>query len=72
MSKTKRLAATKFSVGTKVRVKTGVTLPDLPDIPLGNWAGTISEVFADNSHHVRDQMEPADSRQHAFHLSKTM
>jgi len=35
MSKTKNLASAKFLVGTEVRVKTGVTLPDLPDIPLG-------------------------------------
>jgi len=27
----------------------GVTLPDLPDIPLGNWTGTISQVFADET-----------------------
>lgn len=49
MSKTKGLAATKFSVGTEVRVKTGVKLPDLPDIPLGNWAGTISNIFANQT-----------------------
>lgn len=49
MAKTKRRATTKFAVGTEVRVKTGVTLPDLPGIPLGNWAGTISEVFADQT-----------------------
>lgn len=49
MSKTKSPTAAKFPVGTKVRVKSGITLPDLPDIPLGNWAGTISEVFADET-----------------------
>jgi hypothetical protein len=33
----------------EVRVKTGVTLPDLPDIPLGNWAGTISNIFVNQT-----------------------
>ena len=49
MSKTKSLVTVKFALGTDVRVKTGVTLPDLPDIPMGNWAGTVSEVFADQT-----------------------
>lgn len=49
MSKTKGITATKFSVGTEVRVQMGVTLPDLPDVPLGNWSGTITEVFADQT-----------------------
>ena len=31
----------RFSVGDRVRVKTGVPDPDFPDIPLGGWAGTI-------------------------------
>lgn len=30
-------------------MKTGVTLPDLPDIPLGNWAGTISNIFVNQT-----------------------
>jgi len=49
MSKTRILAAAKLAVGTDVRVKTGVTLPDLPDIPLGNWAGTISNIFVNQT-----------------------
>lgn len=49
MPKTKSVASAKFSVGTDVRVKTGVTLPDMPDIPLGNWAGTVSQSFADET-----------------------
>jgi len=40
MSETKSLASAKFAVGTEVRVKTAVTLPNLPDIPLGGCAGT--------------------------------
>jgi hypothetical protein len=35
---------TRFAVGAQVRVKPGTTDPDFPDIPLGGWAGTISEV----------------------------
>jgi hypothetical protein len=34
----------KFEVGNRVRVKPGMTDPDYEDIPLGGWAGTISEV----------------------------
>ena len=34
----------KFSLGERVRVKYGVPDPDFPDIPLGGWAGTITEV----------------------------
>ena len=49
MSKTKSLATAKFSLGTEVSVKTGVTLDDLTDIPLGGWAGTVSEVCADQA-----------------------
>jgi hypothetical protein len=31
-------------VGNKVRVKYGVIDPDFPDIPLGGWTGTVTEV----------------------------
>lgn len=34
----------RFGVGTSIRVKPGTTVPDFEDIPLGGWAGTISEV----------------------------
>ena len=33
-----------FSVGDRVRVRYGIADPDFPDIPLGGWAGTITEV----------------------------
>src|SRR5208337_2446588 len=36
----------RFEVGNKVRVKYGVIDPDFPDIPLGGWSGTITEVDA--------------------------
>ncbi len=35
----------RFKVGDKVRVKPGVSDPDFPDMPLGGWSGTVSEVI---------------------------
>jgi hypothetical protein len=43
MSQTKKASA-RFVVGDVVRVRSGVTDPDFPDIPLGGWAGKITEV----------------------------
>jgi len=34
----------RFAVGDKVYVKPGTPDPDYPDIPLGGWAGTVTEV----------------------------
>ena len=34
----------KFKVGDRVRVKPGTTVPDFEDMPLGGWAGAITEV----------------------------
>src|SRR5271157_6311188 len=34
----------RFQVGNKVRVEYGVIVPDFPDIPLGGWTGTVTEV----------------------------
>jgi hypothetical protein len=34
----------RFAVGARVRVKPGTADPDFPDIPLGGWAGTVTEV----------------------------
>ena len=34
----------RFEPGAKVRVKSGVTVPDFEDIPLGGWTGTITGV----------------------------
>jgi hypothetical protein len=45
MSRTRKVQTpAKFAVGNAVRVRSGVTDPDFPDIPLGGWAGTITEV----------------------------
>jgi hypothetical protein len=34
----------RFQVDDKVRVKYGVIDLDFPDIPLGGWSGTVTEV----------------------------
>jgi hypothetical protein len=34
----------RFAAGDQVRVRPGITDPDFADIPLGGWAGTITEV----------------------------
>jgi Calcium binding len=45
MSRTKNKSGShRFKVGDKVRVKYGVLDPDFPDIPLGGWTGTVTEV----------------------------
>src|SRR5208283_446106 len=35
----------RFKVGDKVRVKSGVSDPDFPDMPLGGWTGTVTEII---------------------------
>lgn len=47
MSKTK--TQPRFGKGDLVRVKSGVADPDFADIPIGGWAGRISEVAFDES-----------------------
>jgi len=42
----------RFAVEDRVRVKYGVPDPDFPDIPLGGWAGTITEVSHDAKSHL--------------------
>ena len=37
-------APARFAVGVPVRVKPGTTVPGFADIPLGGWAGTITDV----------------------------
>jgi len=34
----------KLSVGTSVRVKQGVTAPDVPEVDVAGWTGTITQV----------------------------
>src|SRR3954447_2418084 len=38
-------ASPRYKVGDKVRVKRGVKDPDFPDMPLGGWSGTITEII---------------------------
>ena len=45
--------AAKFRAGDKVRVRRGVTDNDYPDMPIGGWAGTISETHDGDTHVVR-------------------
>ena len=37
-------ASSRFTVGMRVRVRSGVVDPDFPDIPLGGWVGTVREL----------------------------
>ena len=49
MSHTKNKSGSpRFQVGDKVRVKYGVIDPDFPDIPLGGWSGTVTEISKDD------------------------
>ena len=46
MSHTKsKSGSPRFKVGDKVRVKSGVSDPDFPDMPLGGWSGTVTEII---------------------------
>ena len=46
MSHTKsKSGSPRFKVGDKVRVKPGVSDPDFPDMPLGGWSGTVTEII---------------------------
>jgi uncharacterized protein YodC (DUF2158 family) len=47
------VARSKFKVGDKVRVKHGVQDTDYPDVPLGGWAGTITEAHKDGMYTIR-------------------
>lgn len=49
----KPAAPTKFAVGDEVRVKLGIKDVDYPDMPIGGWAGAISEVDDDGTYTVR-------------------
>lgn len=49
----KQATLSNFKVGDKVRVKHGIRDTDYPDIPLGGWAGKITEVQKDGMYTVR-------------------
>jgi hypothetical protein len=49
----KKPAITRFNIGDKVRVKQGFMDVDYPDMPLGGWAGTITEFQGADTFAVR-------------------
>jgi len=51
--KRKPPAPAKFKLGDRVRVKRGIRDTEYPDMPLGGWAGTISEVHNSGMYTVR-------------------
>jgi uncharacterized protein YodC (DUF2158 family) len=51
--KPKKPVVTRFKVGDKVRVKKGVMDVEYPDMPMGGWAGTISEIRKDGMYTIR-------------------
>lgn len=53
MAKRKPTAVSKFSKGDQVRVKHGLRDTNYPDLPIGGWAGTVSEVHKDGMFTVR-------------------
>lgn len=61
-----RNMTTLFASGDAVRAKSGTADPDFPDIPIGGWAGRITEVRTDDpplylvrwSRETLDQMHP--------------
>ena len=63
MAKKKRKSsiAAKFQVGAKVRVKHGIVDTEYPDMPLGGWAGTVTEIHDDGMYTVRWSRETLDN-----------
>ena len=43
--KKKGLINLRFQVGDKVRVKPGIRDPVFPDVPLGGWSGSVTEII---------------------------
>ncbi len=55
--KPKKPVVTRFEVGDKVRVRHGVVDVEYPDMPMGGWVGTISEVHRTGMYTVRWSQE---------------
>jgi uncharacterized protein YodC (DUF2158 family) len=55
--KSKQPTISKFKVGDKVRVKHGFTDVEYPDMLMGGWAGTISEIHKHGMYTVRWSQE---------------
>ena len=51
----------KFTIGDKVRVKHGVEDVDYPDMPLGGWAGTVTEIQGTDTFIIRWSKETLDA-----------
>jgi len=52
---------TKFKVGDRVRVKHGITDVDYPEMPMGGWVGTITEVQGTDTFTIRWSPETLDA-----------
>ena len=52
-NKKKNSTPARFKVGDQVRVKQGIRDTDYPDMPLGGWAGTVSEAHKGGMYTVR-------------------
>ncbi len=62
MAKKRRPSApVNFKVGDKVRVKYGVRDTDYPDMPMGGWAGAITEIHKDGMYTIRWSKETLDA-----------
>ena len=59
--KKKKPTTTNFKVGDQVRVKHGIMDVEHPDMPMGGWAGTISEVHKNAMYTVRWSRETLDA-----------
>jgi hypothetical protein len=59
--KSKTLPAATFRIGDKVRVKHGVMDVDYPEMPLGGWAGTVTEVQKGDTITVRWSKQTMES-----------
>jgi len=62
----------RFKVGDKVRVKSGVSDPDFPDMPLGGWSGTVTEIIEHESDQLCVQVGQSNSDQYPPDLPKAM
>lgn len=51
----------KFKGGDRVRVKRGIRDVDYPDMPLGGWAGTVTEVCGADTFTIRWSRETLDA-----------
>ena len=68
-----RSDSSRFQPGAKVRVRYGVIVPDLPDIPLGGWTGIITASRAiRGGDGLRDQVESEDPQERPPGLPETL